>query len=105
MEITFDKAYLKELYETGKMGDKKHRFQPQTVRKYRKTIDLLESVSVVEDLFRYNSLHYEVLRGDKAGLESVRVDDRYRIEFKTERVVSKTVVTICNIIELSNHYQ
>ena len=84
MEITFDKRYLKELYETGKTGDKKHRFQPQTVRKYRKTIDLLESVSVVEDLFRYNSLHYEVLRGDKAGLESVRVDDRYRIEFKTE---------------------
>lgn len=104
MEITFDKPYLKELYETGKTGDKKHRFQPQTVRKYRKTIDLLESVSVVEDLFRYNSLHYEVLRGDKAGLESVRVDDRYRIEFKTERVVSETVVTICNI-ELSNHYQ
>lgn len=69
MEITFDKRYLKELYETGKTGDKKHRFQPQTVRKYRKTIDLLESVSVVEDLFRYNSLHYEVLRGDKAGLE------------------------------------
>ena len=105
MEITFDKRYLKELYETGKTGDKKHRFQPQTVRKYRKTIDLLESVSVVEDLFRYNSLHYEVLRGDEAGLESVRVDDRYRIEFKTERVVSETVVTICNIIELSNHYQ
>jgi hypothetical protein len=105
MEITFDKRYLKELYETGKTGDKKHRFQPQTVRKYRKTIDLLESVSVVEDLFRYNSLHYEVLRGDKAGLESVRVDDRYRIEFKTERVVSETVVTICNSIELSNHYQ
>ena len=105
MEITFDKRYLKELYETGQTGDKKHRFQPQTVRKYRKTIDLLESVSVVEDLFRYNSLHYEVLRGDKAGLESVRVDDRYRIEFKTERVVSETVVTVCNIIELSNHYQ
>ena len=42
MEITFDKAYLKELYETGKTDDKKHRFQPQTVRKYRKTIDLLE---------------------------------------------------------------
>ena len=105
MEITFDKRHLKELYETGKTGDKKHRFQPQTIRKYRKTIDLLESVSVVEDLFRYNSLHYEVLRGDKAGLESVRVDDRYRIEFKTERVVSETVVTICNIIELSNHYQ
>jgi len=105
MEITFDKAYLRELYETGKTSDKKHRFQPQTIRKYRKTIDLLESVSVVEDLFRYNGLRYEALHGDKGGLESVRVDDKYRIEFKTKQVVSETIVTICNIIELSNHYQ
>ena len=105
MEITFDKEYLKELYETGKTKDKKHRFQPQTIRKYCKTLDLLESVSVVEDLFRYHGLHYEALHGNKEGLESVRVDDRYRIEFKTKQVVSETVITICNIIELSNHYQ
>ena len=28
MIVTFDKDYLRELYETGK-GDKKHRFQPE----------------------------------------------------------------------------
>lgn len=105
MEIRFDKDYLEELYLKGKTSDKKHRFQPQIVAKYRKTIDLLESVSVVEDLFRYHSLHYEVLVGDKAGLESVRVNNQYRIEFKTTKVVSEIVVTVCNIIELSNHYK
>lgn len=105
MEIKFDKEYLEELYLKGKTSDKKHRFQPAVVTKYRKTIDLLESVSVVEDLFRYHSLHYEVLVGDKAGLESVRVNDQYRIEFKTTKVVSEIVVTVCNIIELSNHYK
>ena len=105
MEIKFDKEYLRELYDKGKTTDKKYRFQPQIVQKYRKTLDILESVTVVEDLFRYNGLHYESLRGDKEGLESVRVNDQYRIEFKTTKVVSETVVTVCNIIELSNHYK
>lgn len=105
MEIKFDKEYLEQLYLEGRTSDKKHRFQPQIVAKYRKTIDLLEAVSGVEDLFRYHSLHYEVLVGDRAGMESVRVNDQYRIEFKTTKVVSEIVVTVCNIIELSNHYK
>lgn len=105
MEIKFEKKYLEVLYLNGKTSDKKHRFQPQIIAKYRKTIDLLESLTVVEDLYRYHSLHYEVLVGDKAGMESVRVNDQYRIEFKTTKVVSEIVVTLCNIIELSNHYK
>jgi len=105
MEIKFDKTYLQELYEDGKTKEKKYRFQPQTVAKYQKTVAILKSVSRVEDLFRYNGLRYEVLHGDKEGTESVRVNDQYRIEFKTTQVVSETVVTICNIIELSNHYK
>lgn len=105
MEIKFDKKHLEELYLNGKTSDKKHRFQPQIIAKYRKTIDLLESLAMVEDLYRYHSLRYEVPVGDKAGLESVRVNDQYRIEFKTTKVVSEIVVTVCNIIELSNHYK
>ena len=105
VEIKFEKKYLEELYLNGKTSDKKHRFQPQIIAKYRKTIDLLESLTVVEDLYRYHSLHYEVLVGDKAGMESVRVNDQYRIEFKTTKVVSEIVVTLCNIIELSDHYK
>ncbi len=105
MEIKFNKTYLEELYFKGKTSDKKHRFQPQIIAKYRKTIDILESVSKVEDLYRYHSLNYEALVGDKEGLESVRVNNKYRIEFKTTKVVSEIVVTVCNIIELSNHYQ
>ena len=88
MEIKFDKEYLEELYLTGKTSDKKHRFQPQIIAKYRKTVDLLESLTSIEDLYRYHSLHYEALVGDKSGLESVRVNDQYRIEFKTTKIVS-----------------
>ena len=105
MEVQFDKEYLEELFYTGKTTDKKHRFQPQIAVKYKKTIIILQSVSCVEDLFPYNALCYEKLKGSKEGLESVRVNDQYRIEFKTTNVISETVVTICNIIELSNHYK
>ena len=105
MEISFDKKYLQELYEVGRITDKKYRFQPHVVAKYQKTVAILKSVSRVEDLFLYNGLRYENLKGDKEGIESVRVNDQYRIEFTTKRVASETVLTICNILELSNHYK
>ncbi|MDR0757910.1 MAG: type II toxin-antitoxin system RelE/ParE family toxin [Tannerella sp.] len=105
MEIKFDREYLRELYEVGKTTDKKYRFQPQTVAKYQKTVGILKSVSRVEDLFLYNGLRYEASHGDREGSESVRVNDKYRIEFKTTKIASETVVTICNIIELSNYYK
>ncbi len=100
MIVTFDKDYLRELYETGK-GDKRHRFQPDIIKRYRRDIDYLKGANKVEDLFLLPSLHYEVLKGDKAGISSIRVNDQYRIEF----TVSKSVITVCNIIELSNHYK
>lgn len=105
MEITFDKPYLSDLYEKGGCTDKKHRFQPQVIKKFIRVIDLMESLNCVEDLFRYNSLNYEKLKDDKDGLESVRVNDQYRIEFISSQVERETVITICKIIELSNHYK
>jgi proteic killer suppression protein len=105
MKITFDKKYLEELYEIGRTTDKKYRFQPDIVKRYQARIKTLEKASNVEDLYAINSLHYEVLKGNKNGISSVRVNHQYRIEFKTTQVVSETVVTICNILELSNHYK
>lgn len=102
MEIKFEKDYLRELFYDGEAKDKQHRFQHQVVRKYVRVVNILESVNKPIDLFRYHSLHYEKLVGDKAGTESVRVNDQYRIEFKT---TSEGEITICNITELSNHYK
>lgn len=102
MEITFEKEYLRELFYDGKASDKQHRYQPEIVRRYIRVVNILDSVDKPTDLFRYRSLHYEKLIGDKDGLESVRVNDQYRIEFRTS---SKGEITICNITELSNHYK
>ena len=104
MIVAFEKDYVRKLYETGK-SDKKHRFQPDIVKRYKRGIDYLKQARNIEELFLLPSLHYEVLKGDKAGVSSIRVNDQYRIEFIVEQVSEPIVVTICNIIELSNHYK
>lgn len=105
MIVAFEKEYLKELYEKGKTTDKKHRFQPDIIKRFRRNIDIMLMMPNIQALQKYNSLNYELLKGDKQGLSSVRVNDQYRIEFRVTIIEGEPQVTICSIIELSNHYK
>ena len=106
MLVKFDKKYLSELYYTGKCSEKKYRFQPNITVNYKRRIDILNDAPDIESLYSINSLRYEVLKGTKKGLSSIRVNDQYRIEFEvSETDDGETVITICTIIELSNHYK
>ena len=67
MVVTFEKEYLRELYETEKTTDKKYRFQPHVVSKYVRCVDILLSAPNLEALYKFNSLNYEVLKGNKKG--------------------------------------
>ena len=51
MLVTFDKEYLKELYVSGKCSDKKHRFQPDVIKRYARCIYRLEEINREEDLY------------------------------------------------------
>ncbi|MCF8254140.1 MAG: type II toxin-antitoxin system RelE/ParE family toxin [Bacteroidia bacterium] len=105
MEIKFTKAYLEELYAFGKSNSKKYRFQKDIIKRYKNTIDKLRVANKIEDLYPIKSLNYEKLSGDKQGLESVRVNDKYRIEFSSSIEGEEPyTITICEIVELSNHY-
>ena len=105
MIVVFDKKYLKELYETGKTSEKKYRFQPNIVSRYQKRINQLLDILNAETLYAIHSLHYEELKGNKKGISSIRVNDKYRIEFTITDEDVEPVVTVCNILELSNHYK
>ena len=105
MIVTFEQDYLQELYEHGRANDKKHRYQPQMVKKYTRIIDLMMEVDNVMGLAKYGGLHYEHLHGDKEGLSSVRVNDQYRIIFREIIQEKKTIAEVVSITELSNHYK
>ena len=60
MEVNFKEIYLRDLYKTGK-ADKKHRFQPQIIKRYIRVIDLMIGEENVLGLCKYNSLNYEHL--------------------------------------------
>ena len=104
MEVIYGKTYLKELHLHRRASDKKHRFQPDVIKRYIKTVEVMISVKNVLELSRINSLRYEKLSGNKKGLSSVRVNDKYRIEFEEHAEKQESIATICNLIELSNHY-
>ena len=104
MTIQFDKDYLSELYYKGKSSDKKHRFQPNVVRNYVKRIITLAEAPNIEALYVFNSLHYEVLSGDKAGISSIRIDSKYRLEFIVTNT-NEPIITICSILDITNHYK
>ncbi len=106
MEIEFDKEYLQELFEDGKSSNKKHRYQPGIIKKYISTVNVLRAASNTESLYGFKSLNYEKKGGDLGGIEAVKINDQYRLEFVT-RIDGEEppIITICRLLELSNHYK
>ncbi len=104
MIVEFKETYLKELYMYGSCKDKKHRYRNDVIKRYKRGIDYLKWASRKEDLFRINSLNFEALKGDKAGRFSIRANEKYRIEFTMLENTEQPILTVCNIVELSNHY-
>lgn len=106
MNVEFEKDYLSDLYEKGKTTDKKHRFPPNIVKGYLKCVKVLMSISRREDLFTFQSLNYEKLKGDKKGLSSLRINDQYRLEFREIPSQSdQSIIEICSIVDITNHYK
>ena len=105
MKVFFNEEYLERLYTEGDTGTKKYRYQPQVIRGYQKGVKYLIQARRKEDLFPFKSLHFEALHGDKEGRFSIKANDQYRIEFTMTETEDEPIVTICTIIELSNHYK
>ena len=102
MVIEYEKDYLKELYNDGFCKNKKYRFQKPVVMKYQRRIDTLMAAIRIEDLYVFNSLHFEAL---EKGYYSIRIDYHYRLEFKIRQEGTEPVVTICTVTDITNHYQ
>lgn len=105
MIVTFKEQYLEDLYKLGVAKDKKHRYQPNVIRGYQKGIKFLINAKRPENLKTINSLNFESLKGDKKGIFSIRANGQYRIEFTINENMDESILTICNVVDLSNHYK
>lgn len=65
----------------------------------------LKRANSIEQLYPINSLSYEALQGDKNGISSVRINRQYRLEFTVRNVMDEQIVTVCRLLEISNHYK
>ena len=106
MIVKFDKEYLSELFYHGKCSDKKHRFQSNVIQNYKRRIETLNDAPDIESLDPLHSLNYEVLVGDKKGISSIRINKQFRLEFVVSYdTENELTITICNILDITNHYK
>ena len=85
MIVKFNEDYLRDLYRSGK-SDKKHRFQPQIVRKYIRVIDLMISEDNIQGLWK--SYNFSIDNHNYSCLAKVSFTKFVNIEF---------IYYLCNI--------
>lgn len=81
MEVRFLDADLDRL-ETDPAFD--GGFPPAVVRAYRKVMQLIRAARDERDFYAMKSLHFEKLKGDRAGDHSMRLNDQWRLIVRLE---------------------
>jgi proteic killer suppression protein len=106
MDISFNNQLLKDLYEGNKVTDRQFRSNPILIKQYIKTVNKLQSVIKVEQLFQFAGLNYEKLKGNRAGYSSVRINDQYRLIFEEiANSVQPFQIVLFQLEEISKHYE
>lgn len=103
MKIYFNNKYLEELAQSMPKG--KMRYSLEVITMYRKKLVILGNVRNSSELRMFKSLHFERLTGDKLGLYSIRVNEKYRLEFSLDKKGDMVIEEIVIIEDLSNHYK
>jgi toxin HigB-1 len=102
MLVIFKTLELEQLYVIPVDNIKgKFPFQKSVIQRYKDRIVLLESLEKLTDLYSYRSLHFEKLKGDKAGKCSIRLNDQYRLIIEQ---INEEAIKIL-IVEISKHYE
>ena len=98
MEVTFkDHVYDRLETDAGFNAG----FAAPIVTMYRKRMQMIRAAMDERDLYALKSLHFEKLKGDRAGQHSMRLNDQWRliIEFRIESSGKKVAV-----IEIADYH-
>jgi proteic killer suppression protein len=94
MDIVFADATL-ALIETEDAGATK--LPVPVIKSARRKLTVLRAAIDDRSLRNWKSLHYERLRGDRAGQRSIRLNDQYRMVFELDESSNPQVVTVIAI--------
>jgi toxin HigB-1 len=67
------------------------------IKSARRKLTVLRAAPDERTLRNWKSLHYEKLKGDMAGLHSIRLNDQYRMVFALNEEANPPTVTITAI--------
>ena len=79
-------------------------FNRNTLKKCYEILPRIENFFIYEDLYLIKSLHYEKKKGDLKGVDTVWINDQYRLLFYSSPD-NKGIVVNALIIEISKHYE
>jgi proteic killer suppression protein len=102
MKVFFENQGLASLYEadpehlTGKQ-----KIPAVVVKQYQKKVNILISITGLDELHNFRSLNFEALKGNSEGQYSIRLNNQYRLLFRINKNEELEII----IIEVSKHYE
>jgi proteic killer suppression protein len=101
MDVEFDDDRLRRLCEEP--GYRLPSLAPEIARAFRNKVQVVRAAFDERDLHALKSLHFEKLRGKRAGQHSLRLNERWRLIVRmTESEPGHDVV---HIVEVTDYHQ
>ena len=102
MKVFFETQELASLYE----ADPEHLIGKQkipvvVVKQYQKKVNILISITGLNELYSFRSLNFEALKGNREGQYSIRLNKQYRLLLRINKNEELEII----IIEISKHYE
>ncbi|MGA2499003.1 MAG: type II toxin-antitoxin system RelE/ParE family toxin [Tepidisphaeraceae bacterium] len=94
MRFRFASSKLRILYETGT-----GRFPPDVVRGFFRVMSIIAEAADERDLYAFNGLRYEKLKGDRVGQHSLRLNDQWRLILRPVSDVDGRVMLVVEIVD------
>jgi plasmid maintenance system killer protein len=97
--------YLEQLYTGQPCTDKRFKSNPALSKQVQKVIRFISTAPTFPALQQIRSLNIETLGGNRNGYWSARINDQYRLIFRTEPVgIEPKEISAIILTEITNHY-
>jgi len=97
MRLEFEDDDLRRLYEERDFV--LPRLGPDVVKAFRKKVGFLAQAESEVDLRNYRALHFEKLKGGRAGQHSIRLNHRWRLILRIETDAEGRLLVVVEIVD------